>query len=83
LTISKVILSGIEVDSILFQNTTVVILVAAYDLSMVRVNGDVVLISSSGAVVGQTNLWTYVTAGNIATISPSSGQVGTRNFDIW
>jgi len=52
LTISKVILSGIEVDSILFQNTTVVILVAAYDLSMVRVNGDVVLISSSGAVVG-------------------------------
>ena len=41
-------------------------------------NGTVVLVADSGAIVSQGGLWAYMPSGNVAGVSPSSGQMGTR-----
>ena len=42
------------------------------------VSGDIVLISDSGAQVSLIDSWTYVQVGMIDSVSPQSGQYGTR-----
>ncbi|EGD82391.1 hypothetical protein PTSG_13198, partial [Salpingoeca rosetta] len=39
--------------------------------------GDVVLIADTGAVVVATNAWEQLSAGNITSVSPGTGQAGT------
>jgi len=46
-------------------------------------SGDIVLTSVSGAMVRATNAWTYILAGNVTSVSPSQGQVGTIVSIFW
>lgn len=39
--------------------------------------GDVVLVSNTGASVTSTNGWVYGAPGNVASVNPASGQLGT------
>ncbi|MEC7001005.1 MAG: IPT/TIG domain-containing protein, partial [Actinomycetota bacterium] len=43
-----------------------------------NVTGDVVVTSNTGSTVTAVNGWSYIVAGTIAAVDPSSGQGGTR-----
>ena len=73
-SVATVTLNGV-VAGIESENDTHVIVRAAASVS--AGSGAVVLTSSSGAEVREAGGWTYLAAGDIVTVSPSSGQVGT------
>ena len=61
--------------TVLFGNGSVVVVVAS---SNGAGSGDVVVVASSGAIASLTNGFQYNAVGNVSSISPASGQVGTR-----
>ena len=55
--------------------STQIVVVAQYGTP--GTSGDVVITMDTGAVVTRTLGWTYVAVGNIASVSPPTGQFGT------
>ena len=73
--VASVTLASVEVLSIESESDTQVEVIAAQSTP---VSGAVVLVANSGAVVTGYSMWQYVQEGNIATISPTSGVLGTQ-----
>jgi hypothetical protein len=73
--LSSVTLGGYEADIVSANASTVIVIAAAGSKSDV---GDVVITALSGASVIRVDGWDYVAVANVTSISPSSGQFGTR-----
>ena len=73
-SVDVVTLAG-ETASITSQNDTLVVVVAAVSSAK---TADVVVEANTGAVTTVINGFTYQTAGNVTSVSPDSGQIGTR-----
>jgi hypothetical protein len=73
-SISTVTLNGASVSSIEFQNDTLVTVIASIATAG---TGDVVMTAVTGATVTATDGFTYVVPGEIESIEPASGQLGT------
>ena len=73
--ITSAFLAGVAVESVTSWSNTSVVVVAASGPAGV---GSVRLVADTGAVIERTAMWTYVTAGAVTSVSPSSGQAGTR-----
>jgi mucin-19 len=74
--VSNVSLAGVWVTSISSESDTHVVVVAGRQAS--SLTGHVVVIGSTGATATLLGGWQYGTEGSIVTVTPSSGQVGTR-----
>ena len=72
---SSIKLAGVTVSSIVSTSNSEVVVIAASSSSG---TGDVVMVASTSAVVQLYNAWTYLTVGTISSISPTSGQYGTK-----
>ena len=75
--VHKITLAGTAIESLKNGASDTSITVTAATPAKVG-KGDVVIVSDSGAVVTLAGGFTYVEAGTITKISPSSGQFGTR-----
>ena len=77
---SMVWLAGIAADIDNRSNSSCVIVTALDNPSSNNnsITGDIVLISNTGAHVRRIDGWQYIQRGVITTISPASGQYGTR-----
>lgn len=73
--IVAVSLGDINATVISSSNTSVIVAAGA---SGIPGPGDIVLVADTGATTTVADAWTYVTPAVITSISPSSGQVGTR-----
>ncbi|EGD78400.1 hypothetical protein PTSG_12890, partial [Salpingoeca rosetta] len=71
--VHRVLLGDSEAD-VLFENDTLVVVRAGHGAAGVV---HVVLESSSGALVSADNAFTYLERGEVAAVSPTSGQLGT------
>jgi len=71
----NVTLAGIPAVIVAENDTVVEVTCGDNDLAAV---GDVVLTADTGATTTSANGWRYVSPGTINTVSPGSGQVGTR-----
>ena len=71
----SVTLNGVTVDAITSANNDNVTVVAAAPTTAAQ--GDVVITSDTGAIVTLQNGWTYLTPGNITSISRPRGRSGT------
>ena len=78
-TLTSATIAGTAAE-IISQSNTEVVLVAGENSESLSNNivGDVVLTSDSGAQIQRVNSWMYIQYGSISTITPSSGQYGTR-----
>lgn len=74
-TLVNVTLNGVAASTIVSQNSTDVVVVAAHGGAG---RGDIVLTPSNGDRVVRVDGWTYLALGSINSVSPSSGRVGTR-----
>ena len=72
-------IAGTQAD-IMSQTNTEVVLMAGENAASVsgQVTGDIVLTADTGAQVTRVNGWTYVRYGIISSVTPSTGQYGTR-----
>ncbi|MAE46192.1 MAG: hypothetical protein CMJ86_04790, partial [Planctomycetes bacterium] len=75
-SVGSVTLAGETVESIEGANDTVVTVVASGSGSA-KV-GDVVVQADTGATVTSEDAWAYLAPGNITSVTPGSGQYGTR-----
>jgi len=73
--IATVHLGGIQAVISNFTNTSIFVVAQA---STSALTGDVVVVATSGAITTLENGWTYVQAGNITSVTPAFGHVGTR-----
>ena len=73
--IANAFLAGVAVESVESSSDTTVVVVAA---ASVAVSGSVKLVADTGAAIVRATSWTYVAAGVVTRVSPSSGQLGTR-----
>ena len=79
MTITSVVLAGITADIISLSDSEIIIEVKESANSVTQdVNGDIVLTSDTGAQVSLIDSWTYVQIGVISSVTPQSGQYGTR-----
>ena len=77
--VASVTLAGVEVQSIEVDTNALVAVYAGAHPSVSQViKGDIVIVSNTGATITATNAFTYIREGNITTVDPASGQVGTR-----
>lgn len=73
----SVTLAGVEVRELIsFSNELIEVRAGGY--SDGTKTGDVLLVANTGARVVFDSAWSYLAPGNIASITPSSGQKGTR-----
>jgi hypothetical protein len=70
-----VTLAGVAVSFIPSESNTEVVAVAARGAPG---SGDIVLTSSSGAVITRAGGWTFLTEGDILSVVPGAGHAGTR-----
>jgi len=70
-----VTLASETVGSIVSNTNSMVVIIAS--ASSGAKTGDVVLIASTGAVVTSGNAWEYIQTGEIQSVSPAQGQIGT------
>jgi len=76
-SIASVTLVGMN-STILSQNETVIVVSAGEGSSVVGSVGNVTLTANSGALITLPLSWVYNNSGQIATLTPSMGQFGTR-----
>ena len=74
LGVARVTLAGVEAELLTETDTTVTVEVNSGDAK----TGDVVLTADTEATVTLAGGFTYATAGVVDTVSPSTGQFGTR-----
>eukprot|EP00049_Salpingoeca_infusionum_P016687 m.343502 g.343502 ORF g.343502 m.343502 type:complete len:2822 (-) comp16130_c0_seq1:301-8766(-) len=73
-SVAQVLLAGTPVTTIDSQNSTDVFVTAA---NSSETQGDVVIVSNTGATVTAVNAWNYTGPSVITSVSPASGQFGT------
>ena len=71
----NVTLAGIRVEELVSQSDTLVQVIAT---TADAGSGVVVLTADSGAIVTGSPSWEYLETGDISSVSPTSGQLGTR-----
>ena len=78
--LSMVWIAGVAADIDNSSNSSCVIVTALDNPSSYNdtITGDIVLISNTGAHVRRINGWQYIERGVITSITPASGQYGTR-----
>ena len=76
-SIVRVTLAGVDVEEIVFQNDTVVIVEAGLTNNPDASVGDVVLYTVDESTVTETNGFSYIQLSDIHSITPASGQYGT------
>jgi len=75
-SVDKVTLGGVEVWKLVTEtDTEVTVVVPRADAAA---DTNVVLTADTGAVVTALSAWTYLAEGEITSVGPESGQVGTR-----
>ena len=67
--------SGVEVEDIVMSNETYIVVVAA--ASAVEGDGKVTITSNTGRRLTKENTWEYLALGNITSVEPAHGQIGT------
>jgi hypothetical protein len=75
-SVASATLAGVAATLVNETDTVVELLAGSGPASQVQ--GHVVLTADTGALVTQENGWTYLAAGVIESVTPSSGQAGTR-----
>ena len=75
--LTTVLLAGVEA-TIVSANSTLVIVTVGENDNASPITGDVVFIADSAAYVRRTDGWTYVSQGEITSITPPAGQFGTN-----
>jgi hypothetical protein len=73
---TSISLGGVEIASYLEVISDTVVVVTASE-SFDAGNGEVKLVSDTGAIVSSNNMWSYDTPSQISSITPTSGQFGT------
>lgn len=73
--VDTVYLAGVEVDTVVNHTDDVVIVRASPGNASM---GDVVIVSDTGATTTLAGAWTYVQQGAIVSVTPQTGQLGTR-----
>ncbi|MEC8482213.1 MAG: IPT/TIG domain-containing protein, partial [Pseudomonadota bacterium] len=76
--IASVTLASVTASVISFNDTTVVVEALEPSDPFVITVGDVVLVSNTGATITLVDGWQYNVAGNITSVTPAQGRVGTR-----
>jgi hypothetical protein len=75
--LATVSLAGVDAR-IVSQNDTVVLVVAAHTDDNEGVTGAIVLTNEDGAIVTSETNWTYLPQSEIHSVTPSTGQYGTK-----
>jgi hypothetical protein len=73
----SVTLAGVAVQNLVVSNEDTFVTVSAAE-KLAAGPGDVVVTADTGATVTAVNGWTYLAQGVIASVTPASGQIGTR-----
>ncbi|PHR02316.1 MAG: hypothetical protein COB29_14000, partial [Sulfitobacter sp.] len=73
--LTSITLAGVEVQQIVNESNTLVVVIATGTATAFR--GDIVLLADTGAVVTRVDGWEYLLAGNVTSIVPAAGQIGT------
>ena len=77
-SIISVNLGGLEVGAITVDNSDTEIHVVSVSGDSGAAAGDsIVLVADSGAITTQAGVWTYISPGDVTSVSPSEGQFGT------
>ena len=76
--LSEVRLGGVLVASVDSVSGTEISVVAQAESTIVDQTGDVTILMNNGQITRLVDGWTYKVPGNIATLTPNFGQVGTR-----
>ena len=78
-TITSVVMAGIMANISSLSDSEIQVEIKENTDSLTEdVNGDILLISNSGAQVSLIDSWTYIQVGVISSVMPESGQYGTR-----
>ena len=78
-TVQSATIAETQADIMSQTNTEVVLMAGENTASLSsQVIGDIVLTADTGAQVTRVNGWTYVRYGTISSVTPSTGQYGTR-----
>ena len=75
-SVSNVIIGGVNVPSVLFQNNTYIIAVVP-SANVIGQAEDVAVVSNTGSRVSLSSAWTFDATSVLSHISPTSGRYGT------